>query len=81
MSISEQATRNARRSSSRPKPRYIARAKVNNGWVTIGAAWDVRSGDDALSLQLTTVPLNWDGRFILLPPLEDGREPEPSSDM
>jgi hypothetical protein len=64
----------------RPKPRYVARAKVGNGWVTIGAAWDVRSGEDALSLQLTTVPLNWDGRFILLPPLENGEDPDPRED-
>lgn len=64
----------------RPKPRYIARAKVGNGWVSIGAAWNVRSGEDALSLQLTTVPLNWDGRFVLLPPLPSGEDPTPSSD-
>jgi hypothetical protein len=54
---------------------------VGNGWVNIGAAWDVRSGDDALSVQITTMPLGWDGRFVLLPPLENGQDPEPPRGM
>jgi len=73
MSISERAQ--ARQSRERPKPVYIARAKVGNGWVNIGAAWNLRSGDDGLSLRLTTVPLNWDGRFVLLPPLPNDDAP------
>ena len=77
MSMTSISERARPKRDARPKPRYIARAKVGNGWVSIGAAWDVRSGEDALSLQLTTVPLNWDGRFVLLPPLENGQEPEP----
>lgn len=56
---------------TKPKPSYIARAKVGSGWVNLGAAWPLRSGEDGLSLQLTTIPLNWDGRFVLLPPLGD----------
>jgi hypothetical protein len=70
MSISERAVA-ARARRERPMPSYIARAKVPNGWVSIGAAWPLRSGDDGFSLKLTTIPLNWDGRFILLPPLGD----------
>src|SRR5438477_113850 len=72
MSISERAT--ARRAQARPLPQYVARAKVQNGWVSIGAAWPLRSGEDGFSLKLTTIPLNWDGRFVLLRPLdnEDG---------
>jgi hypothetical protein len=66
--ISERAAPQ-RTSRQRPQPQYIARAKVPNGWVTIGAAWPLRSGEDGFSLKLTTIPLNWDGRFILLPPL------------
>lgn len=73
--ISQRAVQNTRR--ERPKPRYIARAKVGNGWVTVGAAWDFRSGEEGLSIQLTTIPLAWDGRFVLLPPLENGEDPEP----
>lgn len=68
MSISQQAVRGMQR-RERPQPKYIARAKVGNGWVSIGAAWMFRSGEEGLSLQITTVPLNWDGRFVLLPPL------------
>jgi hypothetical protein len=55
----------------RPKPQYIARAKVGNGWVSIGACWPLRSGEEGFSLKLTTIPIgNWDGRFVLLPPLD-----------
>jgi hypothetical protein len=68
----------------RPLPQYIARAKVGNGWVSIGAAWPLRSGEEGFSIKLTTTPLNWDGRFVLLPPLGDeevteepAQEPEP----
>ena len=49
-------------------PKYHAMAKVNGGWIRIGAAWDVRSGEDALSVQLTSQPMNWDGRFSLFTP-------------
>lgn len=50
-------------------PKYQAMAKVSGGWVRIGAAWEVRSGEDALSVQLTAIPVGaWDGRFSLFVP-------------
>jgi hypothetical protein len=76
MSISERATPRRPQRAERPKPIYIARAKVGNGWVSIGAAWKLKSGEDGFSLKLTTIPLNWDGRFVLLPPLENDEVPE-----
>jgi hypothetical protein len=69
MSITERATARRPQREPRPKPEFVARAKVGNGWVNIGAAWPLRSGDEGYSLKLTTIPLNWDGRFVLLPPL------------
>lgn len=76
-SVSERATARRPQRDARPKPQYVARAKVQNGWVSIGAAWPLRSGDDGFSLKLTTIPLNWDGRFVLLPPLENGEVKDP----
>jgi len=71
-----------RQARERPQPVYIARAKVENGWITIGAAWKLRSGEDGYSLKLTSTPLNWDGRFILLPPLGDEEvAPEPEGEQ
>jgi hypothetical protein len=66
------------RSTQREKktPKYIARAKVQNGWVTIGAAWPFRSGEDGLSVQINVTPLGWDGRFTLLTPLGNEEVPE-----
>lgn len=60
-------------------PVYLAFAKVGGGWQKIGAAWKARSGDDVYSLQLTALPLNWDGRFILAMP-DDGQEPNVPGD-
>lgn len=77
MSISERAIARRPQRAERPKPTYIARAKVGNGWVTIGACWPLKSGDDGFSLKLTTLPLGWDGRFVLLPPLPDGQVQDP----
>ena len=37
---------------------------VGNGWISIGACWPLRSGEQGFSLKLTSVPLNWDGRFV-----------------
>lgn len=76
-SVSERTTARRPQREARPKPQYVARAKVQNGWVSIGAAWPLRSGDDGFSLKLTTIPLNWDGRFVLLPPLENGEVRDP----
>ena len=57
------------------QPVYLAFAKVGAGWQKIGACWRARSGDDVFSLQLTALPLQWDGKFILAMPNKDG---EPS---
>lgn len=54
--------RTAPRAREKRLPKYQAMAKVNGGWVRIGAAWEVKSGDDALSVQLTSIPMQWDGR-------------------
>ena len=74
----------AERTRTRParedrKPAYLAFAKVGKGWEKIGAAWHVKSGDDVFSIQLNTMPLNWDGRFILANP-ENGMPDESDHD-
>jgi hypothetical protein len=75
MSISEQAR--AKRPPRNTDPIYLAFAKVGGGWQKIGAAWHFRSGEEGLSIQVTAIPLNWDGRFILAKPDEKG---EPTAD-
>lgn len=81
MSMTQTTARPARIAQREKKlPKYVARAKVANGWVTIGAAWPFRSGEDGLSIQINVTPLGWDGRFTLIPPLDNGQEPEPPAD-
>lgn len=73
MSISQQAiaTRQAQAREKR-KPKYIAMAKVNGGWLRLGAAWEFRSGAEGLSVQLTMMPMGtWDGKFSLFVPNQD----------
>jgi len=81
MSMAQTAARPARNASREKRmPKYVARAKVGQGWQTIGAAWPFRSGEDGLSIQINTMPLNWDGRFTLIVPLPNGQEPDPPAD-
>ena len=78
MSISERVTARPQR-RERPLPAYILRAKVGNGWTSIGAMWPLRSGDDGYSLKITSVPLQWDGRCVALLPLDNeaqGEQPD-----
>ncbi len=76
-SVSERTTARRPQRTERPQPKYIARAKVGNGWTSIGAAWLLRSGEDGLSIKLTSIPIGFDGRFVLLPPLENGEVKDP----
>ena len=56
------------------RPVYIARAKESpdsDRWLTIGAAWDFKDGEGYV-VRIQSTPLQWDGSFILVPPLENG---------
>lgn len=75
MSISERADPRRKQARERAKPAFILRAKVGNGWVSIGAMWPLRSGEEGFSLKVTTTPLQWDGRCVALVPLENGDAP------
>jgi hypothetical protein len=74
-----QVTASARRPQQREKrlPRYVAMCKVGAGWTRIGAAWEVKSGEDALSVQLTSLPINFDGRFSLFLPNAPPEDQQP----
>jgi hypothetical protein len=70
-SISERAVAARRQTRTRQQPQYVARARVANGWINIGAAWPLRTGEDGFSVNITSMPLGWEGRFVLIPPLPD----------
>ena len=74
----------AERTRAKPRevrnPVYLAFAKVGGGWQKIGAAWNFKSGENGYSVQITAIPLNWDGRFILATPTESGEPQEPRED-
>ena len=57
------------------KPDYVARARQAPGsdyFITIGAAW-AKTGDKGtyMSVKLNNLPLNFDGSFLLMKPLDD----------
>jgi hypothetical protein len=56
------------------KPAFVARANVGDDdsrfFVNIGAAWNWKNGD-GLVLKLHSLPLNWNGDCILVPPKDE----------
>ncbi len=68
----------SRQPREKRKPVFVARAKVGSGWQTLGAAWERRNGEPGYSIKLNTLPVgNWDGNFVLIPPLGDEPVDEP----
>ena len=57
------------------KPDFVVRCKQSpdsDFWQTIGAAWSAEiSGKTGYSVRLHFIPTDWDGSFLLMPPLED----------
>ncbi len=58
------------------RPDFVVRAKQSpqsEFWQTIGAAWSADiNGKTGYSVKLHLVPTDWDGSFLLMPPLESG---------
>ena len=57
------------------QPDFVARARQAAGseyYMTIGAAWKRTNdkGQEFLSVKINTQPVNWDGSFLLMTPLE-----------
>jgi hypothetical protein len=68
------------------KPVLIARAKIAGKdpprWTTIGVAFRAQfEGGISLSVQLDSIPFNWDGSFVLKPPAPNDDPPhDPETD-
>ena len=59
------------------KPKLIARAlrerdaaEDKKFYIQIGAAWPFKEGDGYV-VRLHSIPTDWDGHFLLVPPKED----------
>jgi hypothetical protein len=56
------------------QPDFVVRARQEPGsefFVNCGAAWKIEvNGKEAISLKIQSMPVNSDGSFLLLPPLE-----------
>ena len=68
------------------KPVLIARARIEGKdpprWVSIGAGFKADfNGRDGLSVQLHSLPFNWTGSFVLMPPLEEANQEAPDSSV
>lgn len=54
------------------RPDFIIRCRQSpesDFYLTIGAAWKVQvNGEDAYSVKLTSIPTQWDGSALMLPP-------------
>lgn len=68
-------TEEVKEEKEKRKPDFVVRCKQSpdsDFWNTIGAAWSANiNGVTGYSVRLHTVPVNWDGSFLLMPPKED----------
>ena len=73
----EQRPAARRQQKEKRMPVFVARARQADGkaWLTVGAAWERKDGEPGYSVKLNALPFNFDGTFVLLPPLIDGDLP------
>ena len=73
--------------SSKQKPAFhafVVRERANGKkaiWTRIGAVWahqEREDGKEGFSLELEAIPVNFDGRIVLMPPREE-KESDPAS--
>ena len=61
------------------KPVYVVRARQepdSDYLTTVGSAWKFKKGDGYV-LRIHSMPVKWDGSFILVSPIgENDRQPE-----
>jgi len=62
-------------------PTYVARARQEKNsryFTNIGSGWKKqdKNGRDLVSVKLTSIPLNWDGSFVLVEPFSEDGEVE-----
>lgn len=58
------------------KPHFIIRARQepeSDYLTTVGSAWKFKKGDGYV-VKIYSMPVNWDGSFILVPPFEKEEE-------
>ena len=69
----EQRPAARRQQKEKRMPAFVARARQADGkaWLTVGAAWERKDGEPGYSVKLNALPFNFDGTFVLLPPLSD----------
>lgn len=68
-----------RAESEKRQPDFVARCKQSpesDFWLNIGAAWPADiNGKPGYTVRLHTTPVDWDGSFLLMPPLpESGKK-------
>jgi len=54
------------------KPQFIARSRQepdSEYLTTVGSAWKFKKGEGYV-VKIHSMPVNWDGSFILVPPFE-----------
>jgi len=73
MSTNQTKGRNGKRNTNPPK--LIAYHVADQGrgrkfWTRLGAVWEHKNGD-GLTVFLNTLPVEFDGRVVLLPPRDD----------
>ncbi|MDP2620281.1 MAG: hypothetical protein Q8P46_08900 [Hyphomicrobiales bacterium] len=81
--MSTKQTNNRKQRDTNP-PKLIAyhvedRGRGRKFWTRLGAVWEHKNGE-GLTLFLNVLPVDFDGRIVLLPPREEGEEVEAADD-
>lgn len=75
---------NGRKQRESNPPKLIAyhvedRGRGKKFWTRLGAVWEHKSGE-GLTLFLNVLPVDFDGRIVLLPPREEGEQVDGADD-
>jgi hypothetical protein len=81
--MSTKQTNNRNQRNPNP-PKLIAyhvedRGRGRKFWTRLGAVWEHKNGE-GLTVFLNVLPVDFDGRIVLLPPREEGEEVQGADD-
>lgn len=82
--MSTKQTSNRKQNRETNPPKLIAyyvedRGRGRKFWTRLGAVWEHKNGE-GLTVFLNVVPVDFDGRIVLLPPREEGEDVEGAQD-
>jgi hypothetical protein len=78
--MAQNQTKNRKQNRETNPPKMIAYHVADSGrgrkfWTRLGGVWEHKNGE-GLTIFLNVLPVDFDGRIVLLPPRDEGEEVE-----